>query len=219
METTVKERIVTFLLKMKISQKKFETACGLSNGYVNGLKKSPSADVLQKIFGAYPMLNQDWLIKGEGDMIVAKPEDDAEDKPRFTDNYKEGKPFYDVPFAMGYDLPFNDNTSNPTCMIDFRPYNKCDFWCKATGDSMYPTICDGDIVAVKQVQDFSRSVISRDIYAIVLYNDLRAIKRLIDRGDSFILRSDNDGYEDQVVPKTDVRCVYRVMATLKMKMF
>ncbi len=139
------------------------------------------------------------------------------DEPFITDNYKEGKPFYDVPFTMGYDLPFNDNTANPTCMIDFRPYNKCDFWCRATGDSMYPTICDGDIVAVKQVQDFSRSVISRDIYAIVLYNDLRAIKRLIDNGDSFILRSDNENYEDQVVPKTDVRCVYRVMATLKMK--
>ena len=156
-----------------------------------------------------------WLLTGEGKMLVG----DGEEYPRMSDNYNEGKPFYDVPFTMGYDLPFNDNTSNPTCMIDFRPYNKCDFWCRATGDSMYPTISDGDIVAVKRVYDFASSVISNDIYAIVLCNDLRAIKRLVDKGDTFILVSDNKEYEPQIVNKSDVRFVYRVMGSLKMKMF
>ena len=165
----------------------------------------------------YPVFEESKATNGS----VASEESQTKygDYPRITkDDYKDGKPFYDVPFTMGYDLPFNDNTSNPTCMIDFRPYNKCDFWCRATGDSMYPTISDGDIVAVKRVYDFS-SVISNDIYAIVLCNDLRAIKRLVDKGDTFILVSDNKEYEPQIVNKSDVRFVYRVMGSLKMKMF
>ena len=38
MEVTIKERLDYFLAKMKISQRKFENACGLSNGYINNLK-------------------------------------------------------------------------------------------------------------------------------------------------------------------------------------
>lgn len=131
----------------------------------------------------------------------------------------DGKPFYDVPFTMGYDLPFNDNTSNPTCLIDFRPYNKCDFWCRATGDSMYPTISDGDIVAFKHIRDLSVSIVNREIYAIELVNDLRTIKRLIDKGDSFVLVADNKEYEDQVISKKDVRRIFRVMGSIKARMF
>ena len=215
MEQTVKERLIEYLAFKKIGRNKFEKMAGISMGYITNLKNSPKQDILEKILHAAPDLNRIWLLTGEGKMLAG----DNEEYPRMSDNYNEGKPFYDVPFTMGYDLPFNDNTSNPTCMIDFRPYNKCDFWCRATGDSMYPTICDGDIVAVKQVYDFSRAVVSNDIYAIVLYNELRAIKRLVDKGDTFILVSDNKEYEPQIVNKSDVRFVYRVMGSLKMKMF
>lgn len=215
MEQTVKERLIEYLAFKKIGRNKFEKMAGISMGYITNLKNSPKQDILEKILHAAPDLNRIWLLTGEGKMLAG----DNEEYPRMSDNYNEGKPFYDVPFTMGYDLPFNDNASNPTCMIDFRPYNKCDFWCRATGNSMYPTISDGDIVAVKQVCDFSNAIISNDIYAIVLYNELRAIKRLVDKGDKFILVSDNKEYEDQVVNKSDVRFVYRVMGSLKMKMF
>lgn len=134
-------------------------------------------------------------------------------------NYKVGKGYYDSSFTMGYNLPFNDNSSKPDYLIDFRPLNNCDFFCRATGDSMFPTICEGDIVAFKQVVDFARSIVNREIYGIVLYNDLRAIKRLIDKGDAFILVSDNKDYEDQVISKADVRCIYRVVGTIKTKLF
>lgn len=214
MEQTVKERLIEYLAFKKIGRNKFEKMAGISMGYITNLKNSPKQDILEKILHAAPDLNRIWLLTGEGKMLAG----DNEEYPRISDNYNDGKPFYDVPFTMGYDLPFNDNISNPTCMIDFRPYNKCDFWCRATGDSMYPTISDGDIVAVKRVYDFS-SVISNDIYAIVLCNDLRAIKRLVDKGDTFILVSDNKEYEPQIVNKSDVRFVYRVMGSLKMKMF
>lgn len=69
MEETVKERILAFIKAKSISQKKFEEAAGLSNGYVNNLKSAPSSTILQRIFGAYPDLNEQWLLTGTGPML------------------------------------------------------------------------------------------------------------------------------------------------------
>lgn len=68
---TVKDRIITYIKYTGISQKKFEETVGISNGYVNNVKASPSSTVLQKIFGAYPELNKDWLLTGEGPMLAS----------------------------------------------------------------------------------------------------------------------------------------------------
>jgi transcriptional regulator with XRE-family HTH domain len=70
MEETVKQRLVKFLKYKELSQKRFEEAVGLSNGYINSLRKSPSATKLQMILGTYPELNQHWLLTGEGEMLV-----------------------------------------------------------------------------------------------------------------------------------------------------
>lgn len=70
MENTVKERIVAFVKAEQITAREFERRCGLSNGYVNNLKASPSSTVLQKIFYAFPNLSQSWLLTGEGPMLA-----------------------------------------------------------------------------------------------------------------------------------------------------
>lgn len=68
---TVKERIIAYIKDTGISQKKFEETVGVSNGYVNNVKASPSSTVLQKIFCAFPDINRDWLLTGEGPMLVS----------------------------------------------------------------------------------------------------------------------------------------------------
>ena len=75
MEESVKQRILAFIKEKSIGQKKFEETVGLSNGYVNNLKASPSSNVLQKIFSAYPDLNKSWLLTGEGSMLSASEPD------------------------------------------------------------------------------------------------------------------------------------------------
>lgn len=52
-----------------LSQKKFEIACGLANGYVNNIRKSITIEKLQKITLQFPELNKTWLLTGEGMMI------------------------------------------------------------------------------------------------------------------------------------------------------
>lgn len=67
----MKDRIITYIKFIGISQKRFEETVGVSNGYVNNVKASPSSTVLQKIFSACPDLNKDWLLTGEGPMLTS----------------------------------------------------------------------------------------------------------------------------------------------------
>ena len=62
METTVKQRLIVFLKYKRLSQRRFELAVGLSNGFVNNIYKGIGAEKLQMILGTYPELNQEWLV-------------------------------------------------------------------------------------------------------------------------------------------------------------
>lgn len=66
----LKERILLFISHVGVSKSTFERACGLSNGYVNNLKGSIGANKLEGILSAFPQLNRNWLLTGEGQMLL-----------------------------------------------------------------------------------------------------------------------------------------------------
>ena len=107
------------------------------------------------------IISADWIYDGSGKMIVEETPT-TKMLPSDLDSLlikgydkSVGKPYFNVDFEMGYDIMVNDQTTNPDYMIDFTPYNKCDCWCNVHGDSMRPTISSGDIIAIKEVKDFS----------------------------------------------------------------
>lgn len=69
METTVKQRLVQFIRYMHLTQKEFESRCGMSNGYVANIRKGIGNDYLLSIAQQFPQLNRDWLVYGEGEML------------------------------------------------------------------------------------------------------------------------------------------------------
>lgn len=208
METTVKERIMSFISTKGISIREFEKRSGLSNGYIKSLKDSPTVSRMSMIIRAFPEINPKWLQFGEGDMF-------KEGETQIVKSYTKGIPYFNVDFEMGYDEMFNDQTSNPEFLIDFKPYNKCDVWCNARGNSMYPTIASGDIIALKEIKD-TRYIISNEIYAIVTDNGLRTIKRIIDKGDRYTLVPDNKEYPEQDIDKSVVTKLFLVVGAMKM---
>lgn len=67
---TTKERTLRFIAYKGLSVKKFEEMCGLSNGYVNSMKSGYGSNKLLQVLRAFPELNRDWLVYGEGEMLV-----------------------------------------------------------------------------------------------------------------------------------------------------
>jgi len=69
-KSSVKNRLVEFLRYKNFGQRYFEEICGLSNGYVNNIRKSIKSETFdEKIFPKFPELNKFWLLHGEGSML------------------------------------------------------------------------------------------------------------------------------------------------------
>ena len=95
METTVKQRLIRFYESKRLSKSEFERLCGLSNGYIDKLRHSPSAAKLESIYLRFPDLNKVWLLTGEGEMLIndAHPVSLEQTAEPFTEN-KHGNRFY-----------------------------------------------------------------------------------------------------------------------------
>lgn len=66
---TIKDRTIEFVKYKGITMKTFEKRCGLSTGYVTSMRKGFGSDKLNNVLTAFPELNREWLLFGEGDML------------------------------------------------------------------------------------------------------------------------------------------------------
>ena len=78
-QNSVKNRLLQFLEYKNLSQKRFEEICGLSNGYVNNIRKSIKLDTFNEtIEPNFPELNRNWLLLGDGEMLIEEEDEGDE---------------------------------------------------------------------------------------------------------------------------------------------
>lgn len=173
-------------------------------------QSSPGYDVLRKIVEMSTAdINETWLLTGEGEMIV-------DNKTKAVVNFSEGVPYYDEDFLLGFDEIGTPSSENPEYLIRMPGYEKATLWCNASGHSMEPEINNGDIIALKRVEDFSFLPFG-DVYGFITTNGLRTIKRLgrSAREGYYRLVPTNKDYDEQEIPISKIALVYRVMGTMK----
>jgi hypothetical protein len=73
MSECVKDRIIEFIRFKGITMKSFENKCDLSSGYVTSMRKGFGTNKLNNVLTAFPELNRDWLLYGEGEMLTTQP--------------------------------------------------------------------------------------------------------------------------------------------------
>lgn len=168
-------------------------------------------------------VNLSWLLNGDGETYSEEGEK-LLSKTRISSSVKRSSldmgvmvPFYDVEFALGYDEMYNDTPNVPTKFISIPGYEKADFWCRASGDSMKPVINNGDIIALKAVNDWQSFLPMNEVYAIMTTNDLRTVKVVRKGSDEthFTLHAYNEEFEDQEIPKSAITKVFKVLGSLK----
>ncbi|NAS32561.1 hypothetical protein GTQ40_16390 [Flavobacteriaceae bacterium R38] len=95
------DRIKLFIEYKSISLRRFDESIGMSKGYMSRQIKtnaSIGSNVLVKIVDVYPDLNLNWLLKGEGEMIIR------------NDLVKDDESVYETPDAfIGMLLKYLDN--------------------------------------------------------------------------------------------------------------
>ena len=105
-QNSVKNRLIDFLKYKGISQSKFEQLCGISNGYVNNIRKGIKSEMFdKKIAPIFPELSKTWLLLGEGSMLVPQieevvPEEEEDDLVLFLRDERKG---YDITLTDIYE--------------------------------------------------------------------------------------------------------------------
>lgn len=126
-----------------------------------------------------------------------------------------GVPYFDVEASAHITDMANQEHPNPEFYVDFQPFNDCSAYLPIFGESMFPMIRSGDVVAVKQITNLN--VIQwGEPYLVVTNgesNDLRTVKLVFeaDEKDSLVLRASNPNFKgDMVVTKASILGMYLV---------
>ena len=70
---TVKQRLTRYIKSKGISTREFCRMIGVSETYVNSMRSSIQPDKLIRITHAFPDMNPEWLLTGDGEMLKESP--------------------------------------------------------------------------------------------------------------------------------------------------
>lgn len=174
----------------------------------------PSYDVIEKIC-ANANISPEWLLTGNGPMLKPLSEDSpANPEPIVSYDPNIGVPYFDVDFTAGFNLIFNDQTVIPTANIVVYGFERASVWCNVTGDSMYPKICHGDMIALRECRP--DDVLYGEIYAVVLDN-IRTVKILRKAKDPTMLRFipiNTEKYDEQEFERSRIIRIFEVLGNI-----
>lgn len=172
-------------------------------------------------------ISPEWLLTGNGPMLKTSSDNKTnveqqqvstnkadESTPLVTYDPNVGVPYYDVDFVAGFDLIINDQTFLPTANIVVYGFEKAQMWCNATGNSMYPKICHGDMIALRECT--LEDVQYGEIYAVVL-DTIRTIKILRKSDDPNKFRFipiNTEEYDEQEFCKSRILRVFEVLGNV-----
>ena len=194
MENTVKGRLIEFLSSKRLSQKRFADACGLSWGFVNGIKVSIQPDTLAKITTQFPELNTAWLILGQGEMLNGGDGGISANvihQPKCKESCVDDQMInlYDIDAAANLRTVFDHKGENVLDKLKIPNLGKCDGALHVKGDSMYPLLKSGDIVIYKEVTDLQNGIFFGEMYLISM--ELSGDEYLVVK---YVNRSEIDGH-------------------------
>lgn len=145
------DRLILFQQSVKETiggQNKFEAYTGISTGYISNMNKNSggiSSDVMLKLKDKFPDLNLNWLITGEGEMLKSEAS--------IKTVQEEGTPLLPVEAWGGSLTGSSLSILAEQCKRYNVPISNIDYLIPISGDSMMPSYCPGDVVAIKKINE------------------------------------------------------------------
>lgn len=200
------------------SQRAFADSVGTSSSVVNGIvgkrQSSPSFELAQKI-STIANISPDWLLFGNGPMKRSYEQADhsntvGEVKTLYTPRYHEPTireqyvPYYSFEATAGVLEHLDKSPEYEIGKIMVPNMPKCDGAVSVTGDSMYPLLKSGDIIAYQIIHDIN-NIHYGDMYLIGINEDgdtyitVKWVTKHPTDPSKAILISNNEHYAPRVV--------------------
>lgn len=226
---TIKERIYQFINETNINVRQFEKKVGLSNGAVSKMGNSTRRSVLDKIFLAYPSINQVWLLTGEGEMLRNKPQNEVEnlspeEQMQLNSAIQEGKvtyvPLVNIDSVGGVHSPNALSSSEQYIerMIPFLDARPGDVAILQSGNSMSPTIPAGAILQIRRVDGWREYFGYGSDFVLWLTDERRITKQVLkyeaDPKNYVTCHSYNPESADEELPKSMIKEVWKIINVL-----
>lgn len=237
MEKTVKQRLMEFIIYSGLSQGRFERECGMSNGYINNLKKTLGAEKLQNVIRRFPELNTEWLLYGEGEMLKPQPQV-VQSNIIGDNNYINGgvcpecgRPEI-IPTAVG--APIIPTSVSRTPHIDILEYINqkssgversnisigdmpITLWHRVRDTSLMPNYRTGDLLGLWAYPKGEEKPIPGKLYAVDTWNNGLIVRYLFHDEAGYRAHSpSSEEYPDFVIEFGDIVRIYRVMIMVRM---
>lgn len=216
MENDVLQRVTALYKSQNLTKRSFARMIGMPqvtvNQYLNQERKF-SFEFIDAILNAFDGLSAEWLIKGEGEMYKEVGKVFIDDKRLELSIV----PLYDVDVSAGLTRLFASGGSN-IGSISIPNMPAADGAVHVTGDSMYPLIKPGDIIAYRVLNDIS-SITYGEIYILQLEHDgdTQVVVKYIKKStqpDSVLLTSYNKEHDPMDVPRQWITQIARVAYTI-----
>ena len=245
MESTVKERLITFIKCLNLTQKAFEDRCNMSNGYVANIRKGIGSDKLLSIAREFPELNREWLLYGEGEMIKPQPSV-TQNNYNGNNNYVVGNgnnvgtcgncgaavptvecedvqaaPIIPASLTRQPDIDVVEELERRQGRVEISSIRTSDVpvwsWFRVPDDSLAPEYKVGDKLALWPYPQGKEKPIPGKMYVVnTSSNGLVALILFPEGGDYRAHAVNSEKYPDFVIERDDVVRIFKIMLAVRM---
>lgn len=145
-ESTVKTRLIRLLKEKRMTQTEFARHMGVSPTYIGAMRKSIPKERLRQLVDLFPDLNRDWLLYGEGEMLLPEKEG-----PDLTQGYIV--PLLPIDAYAGNLQMWSSGVQLRDCEKVVSPVPGVDFAIRISGNSMEPEFQNGSMLFIKRINE------------------------------------------------------------------
>lgn len=201
---------------------------GISKSTLSNWYKRNSIDY-DLLFSKCEQIDMNWLLSGEGSMLKGDPVVTAQVVPSFrktNDPLHEIQriPLFRLEATMGIVPLLSNNGIDPDCIVDYLSIPdlaKCDGAIYATGDSMYPLLKSGDIIAYKTISPENIFFGEMYLLSVILDEDTsyKTIKwvQKSELGDDYVkLVSHNQHHDSKDIKISQIAAIGMIRASIRL---
>lgn len=181
-------------------------------------------DVVEYLCSSNDKINSDYILTGRGTPLRENIETTQVYHPKYTEKLESDGAItlYDVEAAANLKTLFDNKDQNILGQISIPNIPKCDGAVYVKGDSMYPLLKSGDIVAYKVIPVDMRHIFFGEMYLVSIdmdgdeYLTVKYVNHS-DKGEDWIkLVSYNQYHQPKDFPLSSVRAMALVKLSIRM---